>query len=281
MLPVPGFAEGWRSEGGVRLFQRDNLFEHINGEAELYLPYGFVEAAATTYDRTGDATGSVSADVYEMGSLLDAFGIYSSNRSLDKPAPGFGSDGFYDEYQVMFYQDKYFVRLTALGEWDGSGDDLLACGRAIADRLPRPATKPGALHIMLFDDVEQPSVTYLAEGVLGYKFFPRGLTADATLDGEQVRVFVVFADSDGDSVIQDYTAYLKENGVEPQSITTKGGECLVFEDPLHKGTILHSHDKFVYGVTGMGDDPAKAVPMIERLRVGSAFYLMEELRESP
>ncbi len=267
MLPVPGFAEGWRSEVGVRLYQRDNLYEHINGEAELYLPYGFVEAAATTYDRTGGTAGSVSADVYEMGSLLDAFGLYSSYRSPDKAAPGFGSDGFHDKYQLMFYQDKYFARLTALGEWDGSADDLLACGRAIADKLPQPATSPPELEMVKIDGVEPSSVVYLAESVLGYAFFPKGFTANATLDGESARVFVVFAGTDPDAVVQKYTDYLKEYGAEPQSMPIPSGECLVVEDPLHRGTVLDTAGSFVIGATGLAD-PEQAVPLIERMRAG-------------
>lgn len=265
MLPTPGFVEGWISDGDVRLFQRDNLFEHINGEAELYLPYGFVEAAATTYDRTGGATGSVSADVYEMGSLLDAFGIYSSYRNPDSAAPDFGSDGFHDAYQLMFYQDKYFVRLTALGSWEGSADDLLACGRAIAAKLPQPATRPSELEMVRIEGVEPSSVVYLAESVLGYAFFPKGFTASATLNGESARVFVVFAGEDPDAVVQKYTDYLKEYGAEPRSIPIPSGECLAVEDPLHKGTILHTAGPFVIGATGLAD-PAQGVPLIERMR---------------
>jgi len=267
MLPMPGFAEGWRSEVGVRLFQRDNLYEHINGEAELYLPYGFVEAATASYDRAGAAAQSVSADVYEMGSLLDAFGIYSSYRNPEKPAPGFGSDGFYDDYQLMYYQDKYFVRLTALGRWDGSADDLLACGRAIAENMPQPATRPAELEMVKFEGVEPSSVTYLAESVLAYAFFPKGFTAEATLDGESVRVFVVFAGGDPDAVVKKYTDYLKENSAELQWTTTRAGECLVVEDPLHKGTILQKAGTFVIGVTGLAE-PEQAVLLIGRMRAG-------------
>ena len=39
-LPSPGFAEGWQSDG-VRLYDEKTVFEYINGEAELYFPYGF------------------------------------------------------------------------------------------------------------------------------------------------------------------------------------------------------------------------------------------------
>lgn len=264
LLPMPGFAEGWRSDGGVRLYDEDTLYEHINGEAELYLPYDFVQAATTTYDRAGNAGGSVSADVYEMGSLLDAFGIYSNYRHPDRAAPDFGSDGFYDEYQLMFYQDKYFVRLTALGSWEGSKDTLLACGRAIASRLPQPAAQPPELSMMKVEGVEQPTVIYVAESVLGYAFFEKGFIADATLDDEPVRVFILLA-GDADATIRKYTDYLKENDVEPQWITTSSGGCMIVRDPLHKDTILHKAGTFILGVTGL-TDPAEGLPLIEQMR---------------
>jgi hypothetical protein len=264
MLPMPGFAEGWRSDSGVRLYTRETLFEHINGEAELYFPYGFVVAAATRYERTGDSDDSITADVYEMGSLLDAFGVYSNYRTPDKAAPPFGSDGFYDDHQLMFYQDKYFVRLTARGSWEQSTEALLACGSAIAERLPQPAVQPPELELLKIDGVDPRTTVYLGESVLGYAFFEKGLVADAMLDDHRVRAFVVLTGDDADAAMRTYTDHLRENEATPRWVQTSSGACMLVEDPLHKGTVVHERGTFILGVTGLGD-PMQGLPLIERM----------------
>jgi len=264
-LPMPGFAEGWESGDGVQLFNKDTLFNHINGEAELYFPYGFVVAAATTYDSIG-TDYSIAAEVYEMGSLLDAFGIYSNYRHPGKKPLDFGGDGFCDASQLMFYQDKYFVRLTALGEWERSGDDLLACGQAIAVGLPQPAREPSEIKMLDFDGVELLSVTYLAESVLGYAFLSKGFVASATLSGESARVFLVLGETEtaAEASMQQYIDYLRRNGEEPRQMPVSTGSRMMFKDPLHGGTIVHGVGAYIVGVTGLSD-PGEGLPLVERM----------------
>ncbi|MGE5239339.1 MAG: hypothetical protein ACM3ON_11095, partial [Chloroflexota bacterium] len=41
VLPAPVCAEGWIMEDEASLYDKDTLFERINGESELFFPYGF------------------------------------------------------------------------------------------------------------------------------------------------------------------------------------------------------------------------------------------------
>jgi hypothetical protein len=136
-VPQPGFAEGWRSPDGIMVFDKDTIFEHINGEAEIFFPYGFTEAVTITYRKDGEDRAAVIADVYAMGSPSDALGIYSKITSSKGNTLEFATADSHDEYQLIFCRDKYFVRITALGKWDTNERDLLICGAAIADLMPQ------------------------------------------------------------------------------------------------------------------------------------------------
>ncbi len=133
-VPQPGFADGWSSDSPM-VFDKDSLFELIDGEAEIFFPFGFTEAISITYKKDGTDHTAISAEVYAMGSPADALGIYAKFKRTDTSAPKFAADGFSDDYQVIFCLNKYFVRLTALGKWDSSKTDLLACGAAIANLI--------------------------------------------------------------------------------------------------------------------------------------------------
>ena len=60
------------------------------------------------------------------------------------------------------------------------------------------------------------------QGVLGYAFFKKGLTADAKVDGNVIRIFVVLEDSPESSgkAFNEYKAYLEKSGAESLSART-------------------------------------------------------------
>ncbi len=132
LLPDSGYAEGWALDGDVSVYDRETLTDHINGEAELYFPHGFTEAAAATYIYNGNKDRAVAVDLYAMGSPEGAVGIYSNYRSEDAALVSVGTEGFFDGFQLMFHQDRYFVRMSAYGKPAQNKPDLMACATVIA-----------------------------------------------------------------------------------------------------------------------------------------------------
>ena len=52
----------------------ENLFEFINGAAEIYLAYDFKELTVTQYSQKG-SMASMAVEIYEMSNENNAFGI--------------------------------------------------------------------------------------------------------------------------------------------------------------------------------------------------------------
>src|ERR1035438_3684104 len=107
LLPVPACAENWLMDGKAALYDRDNLFERINGESELYFPYGFELLASARYADKKNPNSALEADIYRMGSLLDAFGMYANYRRKDDPDAGIGAEGSVSASQLFFYQGRF------------------------------------------------------------------------------------------------------------------------------------------------------------------------------
>src|SRR4030042_4975524 len=80
LFPGPGFEKGWSWQGVPRHFTVQNLYEYIDGEAELYYAYGFRELATLTYFWKNPEDTFFTVNVYDMGDSLNAFGIYSNYR---------------------------------------------------------------------------------------------------------------------------------------------------------------------------------------------------------
>jgi hypothetical protein len=267
ILPAGGCSEGWVMEEKPALFTVDTLFDHINGEAELYFPYGFDTLATARYVKKATSGSPFVADVYRMGSLLDAFGIYSNYRKAEAPACDVGADCFRSSSQLFFYQDRYFVRLQATDTPTPEQDVFIACGRAISAKLPPGRNRPAELELLNVQGVAPKTERYISQSVLGYPFFRRGLTADAVVGGERTQVFVVIEDSAtaARKAFSEYQASLKESGTIISSTDSGGRPAIAASDPLYRGVYIEQSGRYLIGAIRL-KDPSSAKPFVESLR---------------
>jgi hypothetical protein len=253
MLPSAGFSKGWALDGKVTTYAKDTLYTYINGEAELYMPYGFSTLVSALYKEQRDSDTALVVDIFQMGSIIDAFGIYSYYRDTNIEKIKIGSDGFIDESQLMFYKDRYFVRLSASGD-NPERDVFISCAEAIAKKIPGKSAPPDELSLIKVPGLVPGTEKYTAQSVLGYAFFKTGLTADGSLSGKPVKAFVILDKSakDATTTFNKYFAYLKEKGGKPQlNKSTSGTITLAGRDPLYKGVLVRRSGRYVFGITNL------------------------------
>jgi len=269
VLPFSACAEGWNLDGKVTLFDKETLFDRIDGEAEAYFPYGFDALAYARYADGRNPRIAVDADVYRMGSLLDAFGIYAVYRRKDSIDANIGAEGTISPSQMIFYQGRYFVRLQATGTSSPGEHILLACGRSISRLLPPNASRPGELEAFAISPVVPKSERYVAQSLLGYDFFRRGLIADAVLDNDRGQLFLVPEDS-GDSArkaMDRYRSYLEASGKEVGLAGSPGRISLASVDPLYGNVFVAQAGRFLVGAVRFRN-PSIAKRLVEKLREG-------------
>ncbi|MEE9464267.1 MAG: DUF6599 family protein, partial [Candidatus Neomarinimicrobiota bacterium] len=75
---MPGTVEDWQTGRADKIYNRENLYEYINGGAELYLSYGFLQMISRTYTKSGKP--DIVVDIFDMGSSRNAFGVFSHSR---------------------------------------------------------------------------------------------------------------------------------------------------------------------------------------------------------
>jgi len=249
VMPPRECPKGWLLEDRVGVYDRENLFEHIDGEAELYLPYGFEVVATARYAKGGDTDRAIAADVYRMASLLDAFGIYSNYRKPGAEASRVGAEGFLSPSQLMFYQDRYFVRLQASGVTGIEKDVFLACGRAISKNLPADMNRPAEAEMLRVPGVSLGTERYVARSLLGYAFLRRGVIADAVVEGEKLQVFLVPEDSKpaARKAFDQYHGYLQASGGGIQLSGAGERVSLSATDPLYGGVFVEQSGRFLVG----------------------------------
>ncbi|HSW64640.1 MAG TPA: DUF6599 family protein [Dissulfurispiraceae bacterium] len=266
LLPAQACADGWLMEDKPVIYTKDNLFDYINGEAELYFPYGFEVLATARYASVKNPAVSLVMDVYKMGSLINAFGMYANYRRSDDDSVKAGADAVLSPSQMLMYQDRYYVRLQASGAPGIDENVFLACAHALSKKLPQNLSQPKELDVFKVVAITPKSERYIAKSLLGYAFFRRGFMADATLNGEQAQVFLVPEESPAvaGKAFGQFRAHLKESGAEALVNETAESIALTATDPLYGGVAVRQSGRYIIGVIRL-KNPSDAKLLLDEL----------------
>jgi hypothetical protein len=136
VLPAASAAgAGGRSEPSA--YDRDTLYEYIDGAAESYLARGFERCVAATYTFAGQ-TGAfdVTAEVYRFAAAAGA----REQMLAERPAaaalvPGVG-DAFGDAATVVATRGRDYLKLTALASGGEAPRALAGLAAAWAREQP-------------------------------------------------------------------------------------------------------------------------------------------------
>ena len=164
---------GWTQQGPARTYVADNLFEYINGNAEGYLIYRFVEMHGVTC-RSGSDT--IVFDVSEMADPEFAYGIFSATRDPKLPIEKIGMAAQIHPRKGVLVKDKYYIELAVNQEKDLSAV-LRAFLVAMDRRIPGRTTLPEALGWFPAEKLVADSVRLVPESVLGLRLLRRGYIA--------------------------------------------------------------------------------------------------------
>ena len=116
-LPPPnlfltGFSlQGFDPAGPLVVYNRGNLFDYMNGEAEVYLPLGFQLLYSQSYEKK-DSGARILVDAYDMGSPEGSRAVFAAyTREAGSPVEKIGESAWTDNYFVLFRRGSYFFRV--------------------------------------------------------------------------------------------------------------------------------------------------------------------------
>lgn len=144
---LPGEILGWKSlPDDHKVYDRESLYDYIDGGAELYLSYDFRRLVSRRYVREGEP--DVIVDLFDMGDSQNAFGVFLHSREVVESRFGQGSQ--YTEGLLLFWKGRYYVSVLASPETAASRGatfelarridaSILEDGRIpdVVERLPR------------------------------------------------------------------------------------------------------------------------------------------------
>lgn len=130
---------GWTPSEAVRQFDRDNLYDLMNGQSDAFFVYGFEQVAVQRFTHESSPETVVMAAVYRVNSPASAYGLFTANQAGDPLELGVAGSGKPGEW-LCCWQSRYFVQLTALQPL--APEPLDAAARALSAALPTGGPTP-------------------------------------------------------------------------------------------------------------------------------------------
>lgn len=155
-LLLPEEVDRWRASQKDGIFNPDNLYDYINGGAELYLSYGFEKAVNRTYVRPDQP--DIVVDLFDMGTSVNAYGVFS--HSMETFERAFGQGSQYSEGLLLFWKDRYYLSIMSYPETPESKKALFRLGRKIEAAIKGEGTLPAILDLLPQDSLIPESVRY-------------------------------------------------------------------------------------------------------------------------
>jgi len=236
--------EGWTRVGAMSQYDADNLWEYIDGAAEMFVDYD-VQTCRTADLTSGDVT--VTVDLYDMGTPLNAFGVYKQESAGDGVQLADAVEAVIaPPYQALLLKGATYVKVNAVeGELtEAIAHDLLD---AVAAALPGETTYPSELSLLPEDGKISGSEGYRRRGFLGLTELSDCIYAEYGGEGEATWRGFVVPDSAESATMWDALA-------EQWDSLEHGRRTVLFREIPYGGLVgVTRTEQGIWGVSGAAD----------------------------
>jgi len=256
---------GWSLRDAPETFTRETLFEHIDGQADLFVQYGFERSVFAIYRNVNSPDAKIDMDIYDMGNSLQAFGVFSRFRQEESTA-GIGLDSYLGDRYALFYKGKYFVALQAT---DSNASSLKLLAQEVESRISDNSAPPQEIGYFPKIGLKPGSMEYFPNGLLGHQFLKRGFKAsyvendekktDAKTmsEGRDFHLFLSIFENPQEALdaLRLFREHLFKKGRLVEGISTRfGNDALAGVDPYQGKTIVAHKGPYLVGAVGFEQD---------------------------
>lgn len=267
LFPADGKIPGWKKRSAVAFYDKETLYNYIDGQADAFFVFDFRLCAAADYTRSG-GKGTITVDIYDMGRDTDAFGMYASERYGAKEVK-IGAQGYIEPDHVNFWKGRYYVKISGTGLTPADRSAMEKFARAVAQKINAPETKPAILKRLPKGYIPG-TEKYMRKNLLGQKFLHNGVLAEYAVGNSKVTVFVAFypSPSAAREAVTGLRNYQSRSG-KVTAVRGLGEEAFSSSDRYLKALLITRKGATVAGAAGEGIQNPRVQALIRAALSGS------------
>ncbi len=182
--------KGWRIVDKVRSFTSRSLYEQINGRAEFYIAYDMRGMTFANYENKADKNLSLNVSLYDMGTPLNAFGVFSGERTAEDRELEIGRVSYLSGANLYIWHGQYYLQIIAFE----TNEKLISVGmhmaKELTQQLPDPGTPIWGLEMLPSMNLDLKSVKYFLGDAMGLHFMKNTFTAQYRTAAGALTVFL-------------------------------------------------------------------------------------------
>jgi hypothetical protein len=246
--------EGWKPEGEVNIHRRNDLWQYINGAAEMFLMYDFQMLRFREFSRKGM---EMTIEIYDMATPLNAFGIYTTERGDDEERFSIGTEAVVvPPYYCQLLKGRFYVKVNMQqGVLDSKAGEAIL--RSIDSSVEGASRFPDELNLLPERGKISGSEKYIAKGYRAMGELNNVLFADYhDAKGKEYRYFLMLPSTD--ETVDDKWKNLSGKWT---SVTEKGHTILYRDIPYSGKVGVVRKGKRIIGIS----DVMEMREMLDRL----------------
>jgi hypothetical protein len=237
--------EDWKIQEEQHVYNSGDLWELIDGAADIFLSYYFQDLHIAEYTNKDQM---IRVELYRHSSLANTYGIYTAERMPDYPQVNVGSQGYKSQGVLNFMTGVYYVKIMSAGVTEADENTIAIIAEKVDAKLAQPKELPEELELFPEEGKVSLSDSYIAQNFLGYSFFRAAFTAKYGPQGD-IQLFIIrLTKEEIQKILEKYITPMKEDKVQ-----LKDGYFIV--NDLFNGTVfLAERDNILVGVLNTLDE---------------------------
>ena len=222
----PDRIAGLDRAGQLRHFDKDHLYEYINGHAEYFIGAGFRALAVGEYGAGDDGQPRMVVNLYDMGGALNAFGVLA-NEAADQAPVDVATLGFRGSQGVNFIHGPYYVQVSL---FDPGLEPMAAAGDMAAALAEKAEAVELAFRFPNLGRVK--STRFVREYYRGMDFLNNVVERTFDRDGRDIQAFVISGSAaEIRELEQSLTGFLTDDGIPFEVVGRNDLRFIEVEDP--------------------------------------------------
>jgi len=181
--------KGYKKTTDYPVYHSENLWDYINGAADTYLAYGFVDLHVAEYRKGKNV---IKMEIYRLADHIMAFGIYSTERSPSFRFQNLGSQGYITaDGAINFFKANYYVKIRTYSKNENTLKSSESLAHIAADMITGSSEMPSVLSLFPETGKKINEETYINESVLGHKLLNKAFKATYESGNDNFSIFII------------------------------------------------------------------------------------------
>jgi hypothetical protein len=239
--------EGFKKTTNYPVFGPENLWDFINGAADTYLAYGFVDLHVAEYKKGKNV---IKLEIYRHSDNTMAFGIYSTERSPSFRFMNLGAQGYIADGAINFFKGNYYVKIRTYSKSEKTLQSTESLAIRVANMLEGGSEMPAVLSKFPEIGRKMNEETYINESVLGHKFLNKAYKAVYEIGTDNFSIFIM-ENSSTEEARKSVEAYLAATGID--AVESGSGKYML-KDGYNGTVFLAWKDNLIVIISGLSKD---------------------------